>query len=351
MLDQILNNISKPDEKLLIATQERLDSLTKPQGSLGRMEETAKKIVSITEKQNPLLKNKAIFTIAADHGIAEEGVSAFPQDVTKQMVYNFLEGGAAINVLAKHIGARVVIADFGVAGDLKIHPALKIKKIGHGTKNMSKGPAMTRDEAVRALEAGIELFNEEFQTGLDIIGIGEMGIGNTTSASAITAIFTGKSVNEVTSKGTGINHKRLTNKISLIEKAIKINSPNKEDPIDVLSKIGGFEIAGLAGIILAAASKKIPVVLDGFISGAAALVAFKIKPETREFMIASHLSTESGHKAVIDLLRLEPLFDLKLRLGEGSGAALGINLAEASIKILTQMATFKKANVSEKINS
>lgn len=275
-------------------------------------------------------------------------MSAYPKEVTAQMVYNFLNEGAGINVLAKHVGARVVVADIGVAEDLKPHPKLIIKKINYGTKNMTKGPAMTKAEAIKSIETGIEILEEESKKGIDIAGTGEMGIGNTTASSAITAVFTKKSVEDVTGKGTGIDNKGLENKIGIIKAALKINNPDPNDPIDVLSKVGGFEIGGLVGIILAAASKRIPVVIDGFISGAAALIAFYLEPKVKEYMIASHISQELGHRIILEHIGLKPLLDLNLRLGEGTGAALGMNIIEAAVKILTQMATFKSAKVSER---
>jgi nicotinate-nucleotide--dimethylbenzimidazole phosphoribosyltransferase len=236
-----------------------------------------------------------------------------------------------------------------VAEDLKPSQELVIKKVGYGTKNMAKGPAMTRDEAKRSIEAGIDVFEEEFRKGIDIIGTGEMGIGNTTSASAITAVFTGKPVEELTGRGAGVDDKGLKNKIEIIKKAIKVNQPNAQDALDVLSKVGGFEIGGLCGVILAACANQVPVVIDGFISTSAALVAYKLEPKVKEYMIAAHCSVESGHRVILDHIGIKPLLDLNLRLGEGTGAALGISLADAAIKILTQMATFKSANVSEKI--
>ncbi|MEW6171181.1 MAG: nicotinate-nucleotide--dimethylbenzimidazole phosphoribosyltransferase [Candidatus Omnitrophota bacterium] len=351
-MDKIKNtikNINESDCNLIRKTQIRLDNLTKPIGSLGKLEELAKQIVAITGNENPNLKNKVIFTLASDHGVTEEKVSAYPKEVTAQMVYNFLRGGAGINVLAKHVGAKVIVVDIGVACDLKPHPELIIKKINYGTKNMSKGPAMTKDEAIKSIEMGIEIFENELKNGADIVGTGEMGIGNTTSSSAITAIFTKKSIKDITGRGTGIDDKALENKIKVIEKSLAINNPNPLDPIDVLSKVGGFEIGGLAGIILAASSKKIPVIIDGFISAAAALIAYKIEPKVKNYMIASHCSVEIGHRVILEHIGIVPILDFNLRLGEGTGAALGINIAEASIKILTQMATFKNAGVSEKI--
>lgn len=347
-IKQTVQKITSLDYKLMEEVQKRLDNLTKPQGSLGRLEELAKQVVGITGRESPSLKNKVIFTLAADHGVTQEKVSAYPKEVTAQMVYNFLNGGAGINVLAKHISARVIVADFGVAEDLKPHPNLVIKKINYGTNNMAKGPAMTKEEAIKSIEAGIGMFEEEFKNGVDIIGTGEMGIGNTTPSSAITAIFARKAAEEVTGRGTGLDDKALKNKIKIIKKALEVNNPNANDPMDVLSKVGGFEIGGLAGIVLAAAAKKIPVVIDGFISGAAALIAYQIEPKVKGYMIASHRSVEKGHGVILEYIGLQPLLDLNLRLGEGTGACLGINLVEASIKILTQMATFKSAGVSEK---
>ena len=336
------------DQAFVRKTQNRLDNLTKPQGSLGRLEELAKQICGITAKDSPQLYKKVIFTIASDHGVTDEGVSAYPKEVTAQMVYNFLAGGAGINVLAKHAGAKVIVVDMGVRVDLKPDPRLIVRKIGFGTKNMAKGPAMTKEEAVKAVCAGIEVFQAEYKRGIDIIGTGDMGIGNTIAASAITVCITGKPVEEVTGRGTGIDDKGLIKKINVIKKSISINKPDPADPIDVLSKVGGFEIAGLAGVILAAASVKVPVVIDGFISGAAALIAFCIEPKVKDYMIAAHCSVEKGHKIIMDYIGLNPLLNMEMRLGEGTGAALGISLADASIKILTEMATFKSANVSER---
>ncbi|MFA6357215.1 MAG: nicotinate-nucleotide--dimethylbenzimidazole phosphoribosyltransferase [Candidatus Omnitrophota bacterium] len=349
-ISRLVENISGINQEVVKKAQDRLDSLTKPLGSLGRLEELAKQICGIKGELALGLDNKVIFTLAADHGVTDEGVSVYPKEVTAQMVYNFLNGGAGINVLAKHVGLKVVVVDIGVASDLKASPKLLINKINYGTKNMAKGPAMTRDEAIKAICVGIDLFEEEFKRGLDIVGIGEMGIGNTTAASAITAVFTGKSVEEITGRGAGLGALGLKNKIDIIKKSLVINQPDPDCAIDVLSKVGGFEIAGMAGIILAASANKIPVVIDGFISGSAALVAYQIEPKVKDYMIAAHCSVETGHKVILEYLGLKPLLDLDLRLGEGTGAALGIGLADAAIKILTQMATFKSANVSEKKN-
>jgi len=357
-IEKTIQKIEPLDVRVMEKTQDRLNNLTKPQGSLGKLEELAKQICGITGKENPQLRNKVIFTLASDHGVTDEAVSVYPKEVTAQMVYNFLSGGAGINVLANHVGAKVVVVDIGVCSDFKPDPRLIIKKINYGTKNMAKGPAMTRDEAVKSICTGIEIFENEFSAeggsavggncGIDIVGTGEMGIGNTTVSSAITACFTGKPIKDVTGRGTGLDAQGLKNKISVIKKALSVNKPDPADAIDVLSKVGGFEIGGLTGIILAAASRKTPVIIDGFISGAAALIAFQLEPKVKNYMIASHCSVEKGHKVILEYIGLEPLLDLDLRLGEGTGAALGIGLAEASIKILTQMATFRNAKVSER---
>jgi nicotinate-nucleotide--dimethylbenzimidazole phosphoribosyltransferase len=348
-LNATINKIEKIDFSLTEKTQKRLDFLTKPQGSLGKLEEFAKQVVEITKNEKPVLNNKVVFTMAGDHGVVEEGVSLFPQEVTPQMVFNFLQQGAGINVLANHVGAKVVVVDMGVACDLEIENSRNFinKKISLGTNNMTKGPAMIREDAVRSIEAGIEAFEEEFKNGIDICATGEMGIGNTTSSTAITSVITGQSVEDLTGRGTGIDDERFIHKIEVIKKAININNPNPKDAIDVLSKVGGFEIGGIVGIILAAASKRVPVVIDGFISGAAALIAFTLEPKVKDYMFAGHCSVEKGHKAMFNHIGLEPILDLNLRLGEGTGAVLAINIIEAGIKILTQMATFEDAGVSE----
>lgn len=346
-IEDVIKRIKPLDEKLLEKTQKRLDNLTKPLGSLGRLEELAKQVVAITGFEKPELTKKVIFTLAGDHGIVEEGVSCYPKEVTLQMVYNFLRGGAGINVLARHIGAKVIIADIGVATELIIENSeLRIKKVGYGTKNFTKGPAMTEDEAVKSIEAGIELVEEELKNGIDIIGTGDMGIANTTPSSAITSVICGVDVEKVTGRGTGIDDKMLKNKVAAIKKAIVLNKPDKKDGIDILSKIGGFEIGGLTGVILAGAAHKIPVVIDGFISGAAALLAYTLQPTVAEYLIASHCSVEQGHGVILKHLGLKPVLDLNLRLGEGTGAALGMSIVDAGCKILTQMATFENAGVS-----
>ncbi|MDI6758116.1 MAG: nicotinate-nucleotide--dimethylbenzimidazole phosphoribosyltransferase [Candidatus Omnitrophota bacterium] len=351
LLQDTIQKIKKPDYFLISEAQKRLDSLTKPQASLGRLEEIAKQIVLISGRTMPSVKNKVIFTMAADHGVTEEEVSAFPKEVTAQMVFNFVKGGAGINVLARYAGAKVIVVDMGVRVDLGNHSGLIIKKIGYGTKNIAKGSAMSREEAIASIEAGIEVFEAEYNEGIDIVGTGDMGIGNTTASSAITSVITASPLEDVTGKGTGIDDKTLVKKIEIIKKAIGVNKPDAKDALSVLSKVGGFEIGGIVGVILAAVAKRVPVVIDGFISGAAALIAYQLKPEVKDFIIASHCSVEKGHKIILDYLGLKPILNLDLRLGEGTGAALGMGIIEASVKILTEMATFQGAGVSSSLSS
>ncbi|HGE70247.1 TPA: nicotinate-nucleotide--dimethylbenzimidazole phosphoribosyltransferase [Candidatus Poribacteria bacterium] len=349
-MDKIISTLEKInpiDSSLLESTQIRLDNLTKPKGSLGRLEEFAKRIVAITGKRNPSLAKKVIITIAGDHGITEEGVSAYPSEVTPQMVYNFLRGGAGVNVLARHVGAEVVVVDMGVAVELASHPDLIVRKIAMGTKNFAKGPAMSREQAIKAIETGIEITEQIInEKKVDIIGTGEMGIGNTTPSSAITAVFTNKPVQEVTGRGTGIDNETYARKISVIQKAIELNKPNPKDPIDVLAKVGGFEIGGLVGVTLAGAANKIPVVIDGFISSVAGLIAVELKSDVKDYIFAAHASVEIGHKALLDRMQLKPILDLNMRLGEGTGAALAMGLIDAGVKILNEMASFEEAGVS-----
>ncbi len=346
-LQQIIRQIKPLDAEAMRLARARQDQLTKPQGSLGRLEELSIQVAGIQGKARPVIEEKVIVTMAADHGVVEEGVSLFPQEVTAQMVLNFLRGGAGINILARHVGARVVVVDMGVVGGFEPLPGLVCKMIDFGTKNMARGPAMTRQQALEAVEAGIEVVEGELAKGMDILGVGDMGIGNTTASSAIAAAITGAPVARVTGRGTGVDDERLRHKIEVIERALEVNRPDPTDPLDVLAKVGGFEIGGLAGAILGAAAHRVPVVLDGFITGAAALIAVGLAPQVRDYLIAAHRSVEAGHPLVLEHLGLRPLLDLDMRLGEGTGAALGICLVEAAVRILNQMATFAEAGVSE----
>jgi nicotinate-nucleotide--dimethylbenzimidazole phosphoribosyltransferase len=286
--------------------------------------------------------------MAADHGVARQGVSAYPAEVTPQMVLNFLAGGAAINVLARHIGAQVVVVDMGVAADLPTHPDLIVRKVALGTADLSAVPAMSRAQAQEAVEAGIAVVTTLIESGVDIVATGDMGIGNTTPSSAIVATLTGRPAAEVTGRGTGVDDAGLKRKVALIEAALALHRPDKGDGLDVLAKVGGFEIGGLAGVMIGAAARHVPVVVDGFISGAAALLACTLAPATQPYLIAAHRSVERGHQAVFAQLDIEPLVDLGMRLGEGTGAALGISLIQAACKILDEMATFGEAGVADK---
>lgn len=325
----------------------RQDQLTKPRGSLGQLETLSIQLAGIMATDRPRLARKAIIVMAGDHGVAREGVSAYPSEVTPQMVLNFLHGGAAINVLARQAGARVTVVDIGVAVDFEPLPGLIRRKVAPGTANMAVGPAMTRSQAEQAIQVGIEVVQAEIEAGLDLVGTGDMGIGNTTPSSALTAVFTGLPVAQVTGRGTGVDDAGLERKIKLIEQAIALNRPYPSDPLDVLAKVGGFEIAGLVGVILGAASRRVPVVVDGFISGAAALVAAELAPDVKPFLIGSHQSVEIGHQAIYQRLGMHPLLNLDLRLGEGTGAALAFHLLDAAVRILDEMATFSEAGVSD----
>lgn len=339
------------DSRSLEKAQARLDNLTKPKGSLGRLEEVAAAISAMTMDEKPSFGRKVIFTLAADHGICEEGVSAYPQEVTVQMVYNFLRGGAAINVLAAHAGAEVIIVDMGVKGDIKTDSASFMgRKIARGTDNFAKGPAMSYGKACESIAAGIEVFEEAYASRkIDIAGVGEMGIGNTASSSAIVSVITGLDAGLVTGRGTGLDDESYLKKVDVIRRSVALNRPDPGDTIDVLAKLGGFEIGGIAGIILSAASKRVPVVVDGFISSCGALIACGLCGSAKDYLIMSHQSVEAGHAAVLRHIGKKPLLNLDMRLGEGTGAALGISVAEAAIKLMNGMATFGEAGVSENL--
>lgn len=346
-LNKIIESIDGLDLKSMRLAHERQDQLTKPKGSLGVLEELSIKLAGIQGKPLPEISRKVIIVMAGDHGVADEGVSAFPQEVTPQMVANFAAGGAGINVLARHAGAEVRIVDMGVACPIDI-PGVIDKKIRPGTANMAVGPAMTRDQAVACIEAGIEVAEEAIADGADLLGTGDMGIANTTASSAILTVFSGAELEHSVGRGTGIGADALDKKREVIRRAIKVNQPDKRDGLDVLAKVGGLEIGGLAGVILAAAANRVPVIIDGFISSAAALIAASLCPESRSYMIASHVSVEPGHKLMLDQLALKPMLFMNMRLGEGTGAALASSLVEASCKVLAEMATFAEAGVAEK---
>ncbi|MHB8074752.1 nicotinate-nucleotide--dimethylbenzimidazole phosphoribosyltransferase [Desulfosporosinus fructosivorans] len=344
-LETITKSISDLDEESVAQIQKRLDSLTKPLGSLGQLESLAKQLGGIQRTSSPKILKKAILLMAGDHGVAAEGVSAFPQEVTPQMVYNIIGGGAAINVLARQANAEVFCTDVGVAfpleGDI-IH-----KRVANGTQNMAKGPAMTRQQALQALLVGAEVADEKIRAGYNLLGTGDLGIGNTTPSSAIVALITNSPIESVVGRGTGIDDAGLIKKRRVIEKAIELNQPDPQDALDVLSKVGGLEIAAIAGSILQAAASRVPIVIDGFISTAGALIAAKLAPKSTAFMIPSHGSVEIGHRKALAYLGLDPVLNLNMRLGEGTGAALTFHLVEAALHIIEEMSTFADAGVSE----
>jgi nicotinate-nucleotide--dimethylbenzimidazole phosphoribosyltransferase len=345
-LERLITSIVVPDERLAATARQRLDSLTKPRGSLGRLEDLVVRVVVMTGSAMPRVDAPVIFTLAGDHGVATEGVSAYPQAVTAQMVENFARGGAGVNVLARQVGARVVVANFGVAAPLGERAGIVERRIAPGTRSITKGPAMTREEAVRAIAEGAALVEA---AAPDCVGTGEMGIGNTTAASALTAALTGADPAMVTGRGTGVADDVWVAKVDAVRRALAANRQDAGDALGVLAALGGFEIAGLVGVVLAGAARRVPVVLDGFIATAGALVAARLAPAARDYMIAAHRSAEPGHVRQLEALGLTPYLELGMRLGEGTGAALGIGLLRAALACYREMATFKEAGVSERL--
>lgn len=344
-LQRTLDRIRPVDQAFAAEIQARINRQAKPRGSLGQLEEFARQFVAITGEES--VGKKVVFTFAGDHGVAAEGVSAFPREVTPQMVYNFIEGGAAINALARHAGAEVIVVDMGVDHDFGRLAGLLDRKIGRGTANFTKGPAMSRAEALRCLETGIALACSCREAGINLVGTGDMGIANTTPSAAVTAVFSGLPPARVTHRGTGIDDAALARKVRVIEQGLAVNRPDPRDPVDVLAKVGGFEIGGIAGLIIGCAAERIPVVIDGFISTAGALIACELHPRIREYLFAAHRSVEVGHAVILERLRLQPMLDLQLRLGEGTGAALGMTLIEAALRLLREVKTFAEAGVAE----
>ncbi len=348
LLEATINKIRPADVSVRQQARTRLEQLTMPHWALGRIMDLAEDLAAMTGSLHPPVTRKTVATMAGDHGVTAQGVSKYPQAVTAQMVHNFVNGGAGINALACLAGAQVVVVDMGVAGDLGALTAagtILSRRIGAGTKDMAIGPAMSREEAVRCIEAGIEVALS-LADSTDLFATGDMGIGNTTPSSAIVSVFSGASVAEVTGRGTGIEEDQFLHKIRIIEQSMRVNRPDPSDALDVLTKVGGFEIGGIAGLILGAASLRKPVLIDGFISTAGALIAAHLSPTARDYMIASHRSLEQGHRVALSHLGKKPLLDLDLRLGEGTGAVLAMNLVEAAVRILTEVATFEEASVS-----
>ena len=347
--EAVVDSIRPLDPAAMQAAQERQNMLTKPQGSLGRLEDLSIQLAGIAGTcPPPVPVRKAVMVFAGDHGVVAQGVSAFPQEVTSQMVYNFLRGGAAINVLARAAGARVVVVDAGVAAELAPADGLVIGKIAAGTADMALGPAMTREQARSALELGIAVAQAEIDKGLDMLACGEMGIGNTTPATAIIAVLTGKSAREVVGPGTGLDPAAIAHKAQVVEQSLAVNRPDARDGLDVLSKVGGYEIGAIAGAMLSAAAARLADCgrrLYCHIGCLDCLHAGSLR--ARAYMVAGHRSAEPGHDAALEKLGLAPLLDLHMRLGEGTGAVLAMHVVEAAAHVLGEMATFAEAGVSD----
>jgi len=344
-IKDVIKSIGALDKQAMENAQNRVDILTKPPGSLGRLEELAVQLAGINGALFPSNTAKRVVVMAADHGVTAEGISAFPAEVTAQMVANFHAGGAAVNVLARQVGAEIEVVDIGVKVENNL-PGVKRVRIKNGTDNFRWGKAMSRLEALKAIRAGITCAEEAVADGVKILATGEMGIGNTTASSAVTAVLTGYDPSLVVGRGTGLNDEQLGHKITVVRESLNFHKPDARDIISVLSQVGGLEIAALTGLIVGAASKKIPVVIDGFISSTAALAAVKLNDRVWHYLIPSHLSAESGHALLMDYLNLKPYFNMGMRLGEGTGAVLALHLVEAASRITTEMATFEDAQVS-----
>ena len=353
MLEETIRRIGRLDEAAMEAAQRHQDLLAVPRGSLGRLHEFCVRLAGITGNSRPEIRDLAVVTMAGDHGVSAQGVSLFPQEVTREMVANFAQGGAAINVLARHVGARLTVVDMGVAGPLPelfsgADRSIRLvrRRIADGTADISQGPAMSGDQALRSLEAGIQVFEEERARGLHAVGTGDMGIGNTTPSSAIAAALLKRDPADLVNRGTGIDGDALKHKVKVVTRSLEVNQPDPDDPLDVLSKVGGFEIGGIAGMILAACARRTPVVVDGFISTAAALLASRFHPAVCDYLFAGHHSAVLGHKLMLDALALNPMVDLGMRLGEGTGAAFGLSILVAASRVAREMLTFDEADVT-----
>ncbi len=349
LLNATIDSITEQNKTSRAQAKERLDQLIMPHWALGRLMDLALDLAGICGTLHPSIKRKTIVVMAGDHGITNAGISLFPKEVTVEMIRGFVNGVAGINVLAKQAGANVKVVDMGVAGDLSDlseNGNVLDRKIAAGTRNFAEEEAMSREQAISAVEAGINVAHE-MSNSTDLFGTGDMGIGNTSPSSAIIATLCQQPVADVVGRGTGLDDDQLQHKINVLEKALALNNPNPADPIDVLSKVGGFEIAGIAGLVLGAAALKKPIIIDGIISTAGALLAGRLAPKSKEYMIAAHRSVEKGQVAALADLGKEPLLDLQFRLGEGTGAAVAMNLVEGAVAILTEMATFSEAAVSE----
>ena len=353
MLDTTIDRIGPLDQAAMEEARRHHDSLAIPRGSLGMLHEFGVRLAGITGTPLPEIKRLAVVTMAGDHGVTAQGVSCFPSEVTCQMVRNFLLGGAAINVLTRHVGARLTVVDMGVAGKL---PEIALpenretrflsRRIADGTKDISRGPAMSMEYARLAVETGIRVFEEERELGLDALGTGDMGIGNTTPSSAIAAVLLKRDPADLVNRGTGLDDEALRKKVEVVSRALEVNAPDPENPLDVLAKLGGYEIGGIAGLVLAACVHRIPVVVDGFISTSAALLASRFHPYVKDYLFSGHRSHVLGHDLMLSSLNLRPIMDLDMRLGEGTGAAFGLSIIAAASRIGAEMLTFEQAAVT-----
>ncbi len=352
-LSEIISGIEGIDEGFITRAKERTSQLVMPQRALGELHTIGEKLCGIGRTLSPSVNKKAFLVMAGDHGVAASGVSAYPQAVTGEMVNTFLRGGAGINVLSRQLRASVLVMDVGIIPDIPAQDSeegrLIVSKVAKGTMDFSKGPAMTGDEAESAILKGFEAAKGLFERGVDLLGTGDMGIGNTSASSAIGAVITGARVEKMTGRGAGVDDDGLQRKCETIKKGIEINNPKPDDPLDVLSKVGGFEIGAIAGAILAGAFLKKPVVIDGFISGAGALIAHGFCPTVTDYLFAGHQSEEQGHKFMLDHLGLSPILNLGMRLGEGTGAALAMHIIEAAARVINEVLTFDEAGVSGKV--
>jgi nicotinate-nucleotide--dimethylbenzimidazole phosphoribosyltransferase len=351
LIARTIDEVTAPSKDAELRAWLRLESLTKPPGSLGRLEEIAARIATLRDEVRPGVARKAIVLMAADHGVTDENISPYPREVTAQMVATFAAGGAAINQLARHAGATLTLIDIGVATPIPASEGVIDARIADGTANMARGPAMTREQAARAVRIGIEAARALADDGVDLIGTGEMGIGNTTAAAAVTSVLAGVEPKRVVGPGTGLDEAGVRHKAFIVKRAIELNSPDPTDALDVLAKVGGFEIAGLAGVVIGAAAAGVPVVADGYISGAATLAALRLAPGVAPWVFASHRSAEPGHQVVLEALGLVPVLDLDMRLGEGTGAALAMGIIDAACVMMSGMATFSEAGVTDRENA
>jgi nicotinate-nucleotide--dimethylbenzimidazole phosphoribosyltransferase len=352
-LEEILKGIKPVDQEWIQKAQERTAQLVMPTRALGRLHEISEQLCGIQETLEPSINHKAILVMAGDHGVVEEGVSAYPQEVTPAMVQTFLAGGAGINAISRQVGADVWVIDMGVIADidttgLKGADRLVVQKIANGTANFTKGPAMSHQDAETAVVTGFQQAASLFEQGADILGTGDMGIGNTTPSAAIGVVLAGATVEKMVGRGTGVDDAGLARKRDVVRRGIEFNKPESDNGLDVLAKVGGFEIGGLAGAILAAAFHRRAVAVDGFISTAGALIAHALCPTVKDFLFAGHRSDEPGHRIMLEHLGLKPILDLGMRLGEGTGAALAMSVMEGAVRMFKEVLTFEEAGVANK---